>query len=227
VKTKPPLSSLRLVVRPPATSELCRIPFATQLSSTGFACLKQAASLVEFDKDTLVYDENRPCDRFLFVLDGEIRVFKKLPENTELTLYRIVREELCALSLNLLMSQGLYSATAVAVKKTKTICVSSDVFNLLYRSENRLREYCVEFLSKGDRKLKSSPKSDERLIEFLLVQQEPVITLSHEEIASQLGIAKEIVSKTLLRFRRNGWIEVHSKAITIVAPERLRDVIHS
>ena len=47
------------------------------------------------------------------------------------------------------------------------------------------------------------------------------LNLSHQELASQIGTVRELVSRNLARLQAQDFIEIHGREITIVNPEAL------
>ena len=73
-------------------------------------------------------------------------------------------------------------------------------------------------------------RMDQRLAEFLwnAIQRGPnlrmrQIKITHEEIALELGTAREVVSRLLAEFQRGGMVELSRGAITLCDEQALAD----
>jgi CRP/FNR family transcriptional regulator len=63
----------------------------------------------------------------------------------------------------------------------------------------------------------------ERLSRTLLAREsQGIVAATHQEIASDLGSAREVVSRVLQRFEREGLIAIERGRIAICDPEALR-----
>lgn len=69
---------------------------------------------------------------------------------------------------------------------------------------------------------------DQRLALFLLedagINDQMLITMTHEQIARHLGTAREVVSRMLKRFAGDGVVEVSRKGIRILDMKKLRNL---
>ncbi|MGR9117574.1 MAG: Crp/Fnr family transcriptional regulator, partial [Gammaproteobacteria bacterium] len=63
---------------------------------------------------------------------------------------------------------------------------------------------------------------DLRLSRALLESDKPVINMTHQELASDLGTAREVVSRHLKRYEKYGWIKLSRGAIEISDSTALR-----
>lgn len=66
-----------------------------------------------------------------------------------------------------------------------------------------------------------------RLAEALLSstsEQQPLLRMTHYELASEIGTAREVVSRTLQRFQRQGWVETGRGWIRITRRTELEEL---
>jgi CRP/FNR family transcriptional regulator len=61
-------------------------------------------------------------------------------------------------------------------------------------------------------------RMDERLAERLAAMSEytPLIEKTHEELAAELGTAREVVSRTLKEFERAGFVQLSRGAVAVI-----------
>ena len=64
-------------------------------------------------------------------------------------------------------------------------------------------------------------KLDQRLAGALLGRGQD-LTLTHQQLADELGTVREIVSRLLRRFERDGWVALGREQITILNSAALR-----
>ena len=67
---------------------------------------------------------------------------------------------------------------------------------------------------------------DTRLADWILQNDMPdsYVEISQRELAFELGTAREVVSRRLKAFERNGWIQVARKRIQVVDRESLHQI---
>jgi CRP/FNR family transcriptional regulator len=69
-----------------------------------------------------------PCEGFLLVLEGSVRVAKTSPNGREIVLYRVSPGEACILSGGRLLSATAYSARGVAETDATLLCIPAHLF---------------------------------------------------------------------------------------------------
>ncbi|BAO84428.1 cAMP-binding protein - catabolite gene activator and regulatory subunit of cAMP-dependent protein kinase [Serpentinimonas maccroryi] len=72
-----------------------------------------------------------PCEGFLLVLEGSVRVAKTSPNGREIVLYRVSPGEACILSGGRLLSATAYSARGVAETDATLLCIPAHLFQEL------------------------------------------------------------------------------------------------
>ena len=55
-----------------------------------------------------------------------------------------------------------------------------------------------------------------------MADDDNLVHATHELIASELGTAREVVSRILKDFERNGWVKLHRRKILILKPQGLK-----
>ena len=67
----------------------------------------------------------------------------------------------------------------------------------------------------------SQRQLDRRLARFLVDRGAAPVTMTQQEIAAELGTAREVVSRLLKQFAADGLVQIERKSIVVAAPERL------
>ncbi|ORU94990.1 MAG: hypothetical protein A6F70_10450 [Cycloclasticus sp. symbiont of Bathymodiolus heckerae] len=65
---------------------------------------------------------------------------------------------------------------------------------------------------------------DTHLSKALLAEESEVITLTHQQLATKLGSAREVISRHLKRFEAYGWVSLNRGTVTLLDVEALRKV---
>ncbi len=71
---------------------------------------------------------------------------------------------------------------------------------------------------------------DQRLASLLLShyentnEQNPVVTIAHQQIALELGSVREVISRTLSEFENDGIVALGRGKITLLDHDRLRSI---
>ena len=175
---------------------------------------------------TVLFDENASCQGFPLVMEGEVKVSRHSADGRSLELYRVVPGELClASSASLFRSQPLM-AQGVATKSTTLLLIPPVVF-AQWLETPAFRDQVLGLFAERMADLTglidavAFQKLDQRLAAALLGRGQD-LALTHQELADELGTVREIVSRLLRRFEREGWVELARERIHINNSAALR-----
>lgn len=175
---------------------------------------------------TVLFQENAPCLGFPMVLDGEIKVSRQSGDGRSLELYRVVPGELCLVSSACLFRAQPLSAQGVATRVSTLLLIAPDAFQrwletTAFRDEvlGLFADRMADLTSLVD--AVAFHKLDRRLAAALLGHG-PQLNRTHQALADELGTVREIVTRLLRRFEREGWVKLGRESIQIVDGNALR-----
>lgn len=188
--------------------------------------LAQHTRYVEVPAGTLLFDQGAPCQGFPMVLSGNVRVARGSPNGRSLELYRVPPGEICVVSASCLFGQATLAAHGQTTEPTELVLLSPPGFerwvgNTAFRRHvfgifaDRLADLMALVEAVAFQRL------DERLARALL-QRGPTVFATHQALADDLGTAREIVTRLLRRFEREGWLTLGRERIELVDTEALR-----
>lgn len=175
------------------------------------------------EKGSRLYWEGDTCSHIAFVLEGEIRVFKTSDSGREITLYEIGPGETCILNASCILSDQGYPADAVTLSEVRMLLLPSGTFQELVNSFPVFRTFVFSLLS--ERLITVFQLIEEvvfgnledRLLDYLIEKSEDsVIKSTHQIIANDLGTSREVVSRLLKDFERQGRVELSRSRITLL-----------
>jgi len=189
------------------------------------------AQVVDIPAATTLFHEADPCDNFMWLLEGEVRIFKNSESGREVTLYRVEPGELCLLSLNSLMGGQSYPACAVSETPVKGIAISAAQFRDFLDSSSGFRNYVLQTLTERLSEMMTliSDIAFRRLdlrLACLLGQRfersrgQP-LRITHAELAHELGTTREVVSRILKEFERQECVRLTRGEIHLVSQDGL------
>ena len=181
---------------------------------------------IEVPPNTVLFDENAVCRGFPLVMQGEIKVSRNLGDGRSLELYRVVPGELCLVSSASLFRAEPLSAFGVTTKASTLMLITPDLFRHwldtpAFRNDilGLFAERMADLTSLID--AVAFHKLDRRLAAALLGRGQQV-NVTHQTLADELGTVREIVTRLLRRFEREGWVSLGREQIQIVNPNALR-----
>lgn len=198
--------------------EILRLfPFFNELSDTFRLKLTQNAELAHLPAGAVYFEEGHSCGQIALVGDGDIRVFKRGETGREITLYHVEKGQTCILSASCVLAQSTYPATAIVDREATAIVFQAGLFRDWIAQSEVIRQFIFSSLANRMAEVLflieelTFRKLDERLFEFLREKlkksgQTQQLKMTHEEIAVELGSAREVISRLLKDFERKGII---------------------
>jgi CRP/FNR family transcriptional regulator len=183
----------------------------------------------EVPANTVLFSENAPCQGFPLVLHGEIKVSRNSGDGRSLELYRVVPGELCLVSSACLFRAQPLTALGITTKASTLLLVKPEVFKRwlempAFRNEvlGLFAERMADLTSLID--AVAFQRLDRRLAAALLGRGQQ-LNLTHQTLADELGTVREMVTRLLRRFEREGWVSLGREQIQIVNGAALRTLV--
>lgn len=184
--------------------------------------LKQSARLVEAPIGTIGYRETDPCNAYVMRLAGRSRVYKISETGREILLYRVGAGETCVLTTTCLLGRSHYPASTVVEEPIRDVVVPAATFHQLMVESEVFRRFVLG--NYGDLISDLIVLVDEvafrniasRLAGLLLRTEDGVVKATHQQLADELGSAREVVSRQLKDFERNGWILLQRGSVQVL-----------
>ncbi|MDP2366958.1 Crp/Fnr family transcriptional regulator [Rhodoferax sp.] len=210
---------------PPAPAAL--YPALAKVRPT-LAELAPAVAPVTVPAGTVLFSENAPCRGFPLVLSGEVKVSRNSGDGRSLELYRVVPGELCLVSSACLFRTQPLSAHGITTKASTLLLIPPDIFQRWLETPS-FRDEVLGLFAERMADLTSLVdavafhKLDRRLAAALLGHGQH-LAVTHQALANELGTVREIVTRLLRRFEREGWVALGREQIQIVNGAALREL---
>jgi len=191
--------------------------------------LAAGARLVRFNAGDRIFAPGDFPGSWVAIESGRVRVSLIAPSGREVTLYRIGAGDSCLLTTSALIGDEPLPAEGFAETDVTARIVSKATFERLiaedpdFRSDvlrnyaNRVADLVVTM---QDVLFRAIP---ERLARALLARERGgVVEATHQTLAAELGSAREVVSRMLQRFERDGLVAIERGRIVVADREALR-----
>ena len=182
---------------------------------------------------SVIFSEGQPCRFFVLVLQGSSRVHKKSEDGNDVVLYRIKAGEACGLSMSSILTGSPCQANASAETDTIIVSIPHSNFKRAMAVCDQFCQMVLESLEHNVSQIVSLVgdsiyhRLDKRLDYRLLAMhdEQGVIYATHDDIASELGSAREVISRQLKEFERQGYIRLYRGRIHVVNDGGLKCII--
>jgi CRP/FNR family transcriptional regulator len=181
---------------------------------------------LEVPAGAVLFTQQQPCLGFPLLLEGEVRVSKRSAEGRTLELYRVGPGDLCLVSSACLFHGTPLLAEAVTTRPTRLLLIPPDTFHA-WLDQRGFREMVLGAFAERMADLAALvdaiafQRLDERLAAALLGRG-PALAVTHQALAQELGTVREIVTRMLRRFEREGWVGLSREQIRILDSAALR-----
>lgn len=207
----------------------------SQLPEPVRARLRTAARIVRFPKGAQVFGPNNVPDSLLFLYDGTIRVSQSSDTGREIVLYRVESGESCVLTTACMLAEEAYNAEGIAETDVTAVVLPKPAFDRLAAEEDSFRDFVFQAYSRRLIDLLrvvddvAFGRIDVRLAERLLALagDKTEIRATHQQLASELGTAREVVSRVLNDFQKRELVSQSRGRITLVDKKALQVLAQS
>lgn len=176
--------------------------------------LVSKSAVVSVPHGTVIFGPGKSPENLLLLLEGRVRVQQVSEGGREIVLYRVEAGESCVLTTACLLAYEDYSAEGIAETDVRAAAIPRPVFDELISRSVEFRNFIFTAYSKRITDLFmvieeiAFQRLDIRLAHKLLelARGGGQIKTTHQQMAAELGTAREVVSRQLGEFHRRGWI---------------------
>ncbi len=190
---------------------------------------KQKAFFARIPAGHDVFLEGDRIEAIALLISGVVRVYKIGETGREITLYRFGNGSSCILTANAILSQRTFPAVATVEQEAEAVMIPADTFRDWVRRYDLWREFVFDLLSQRLSTVMAIidevafQRMDRRVASLLLNQGKTKnpLRITHQEIASELGSSREVISRLLEDFISDGSIRSGRGVIEILDFEQL------
>lgn len=208
------------------------LPFWGELTERQRERLRQAAGLRRAARGSQVHRGDDDCVGLLLVRAGQLRGYLLSEEGREITLFRLFPGDLCLFSASCILPGIQFEVFVDAWEDTEFLLIPAGVYGELMETSLPVSHFTGELMAARlsevvwlmDQILNRS--FDLRLAAFLKeecrITGSPLLHITHEQIARHLGTAREVVTRMLRYFQREGLVRLARGEVELMDLERLR-----
>ena len=200
----------------------CYFPEFVRQSDKGLEGLMAASQVVSFLAGQQLFYVGASCGSYLLVLEGTVKVQILSEAGREVLLYQVGSGDSCVLTTSCLLSGDCYPAEGIAETEVLAFAIPSVAFHRCVEMSAFFREFVFKNFSVRLSKLIGRMEAvvfetiDQRICKALLASGDTTLLMTHQELAYQLGTAREVVSRHLKQFEHQGWISLKRGTIDIL-----------
>lgn len=185
-------------------------------------------------KGTILHNGSMDCTGLLIVKSGQLRAYILSEAGREITLYRLFDLDICLFSASCIMRSIQFEVTIEAEKDTDLLVIPAEIYKGIMEESAPAANFTNEIMASRFSEVMWLLEQilwksfDKRLAGFLLeesaLEGTDFLRITHEIIGSHLGNPREVVTRMLRYFQREGMIRLSRGTVEITDPEKLRRI---
>ena len=210
-----------------ATKWLTRFPELAKITDAAWLEAAQAARTQVIPRGTVLFRPGDPCMSFVLVLAGTVRVYIRGESGREIVLYRVDPGEICVLTLSNLLGGVTYSAEGITETEAQLVAIPPLQFEHALTASPAFRRFIFSMIGRrlGEIMLLleeiTFKRLDIRLAQLLAraagESENRPLQKTHQDLAAELGSSREVISRLLKEFERNGWVRLDRGHIQVLS----------
>lgn len=185
--------------------------------------LQDAGTQVQIPDGSELFAPGAYGEAFLIVREGTVRVEQTSPSGRTVVLYRVHPNDSCVMTTSCMLSDIPYSGFGYAEGQVTALAIAAGTFHDLLAQDHEFR--AAVFAAFSHRIVELSNviddllinRMDQKLAAWLIGKnaQGPDIQTTHLRVATELGSAREVISRILKDFEHRGWVRLERGVIHV------------
>ena len=185
-------------------------------------------------KGEVLYGGGADCTGLLLVKSGQLRAFILSDEGREITVYRLFDRDMCLFSASCILRSVQFDVTVTAEKDTELWIISADVYKKIMEESAAAANYTNEIMASRFSEVMwlleqvMWKSMDKRVAAFLLeeaaIEDTDRLNMTHESIANHLGTHREVITRMLRYFQREGMVSLTRGSVEITDRAKLEEL---
>ncbi|MDO5517084.1 MAG: Crp/Fnr family transcriptional regulator [Clostridium sp.] len=162
------------------------------------------------------------CRGILFVLSGNIKIQRINKDGDETNLYNINKGEICHEAISCLLEYKPLNIIGTAVSDSAVCIIPMDIVKKYLIKDSSFLGYVYKDIYKkfsmtiSKIEDKNHKSIEERIINNLIMKKTSIIYTTHKELALEIDSSREVVSRKLKKFEKEGYIKLDRGKIIIL-----------
>ncbi|MGD8934102.1 MAG: Crp/Fnr family transcriptional regulator [Gammaproteobacteria bacterium] len=214
-----------------ATNWQQSFPHLSELNDAVINELMNNAGKIHMPAKATAFHQGDACNNYLLILAGKIKVLTRAENGREIVLYRLGDGDSCVLTTSCLFGNARYPAEGISETEVTALAIPAEKFHAAIQQSRAFREFVFNSFSSHLGSLialveeVAFGKLDIRLARHLLKHCAEISTIetTHQQLATELGSAREVISRQLKYFESRGILKLHRGSIEIVDKQMLEE----
>jgi CRP/FNR family transcriptional regulator, anaerobic regulatory protein len=210
------------------------LPFLKTIDQADRQMLFQTGMKSVFNIGEIIQSREKECNGVVVVKEGQLRAYFESEDGKEITLYRLLSQDVCILTASCVLKNITFEVTLEAEKESEVFFIPASFWATLAQKNSAVREYSMGLVNERFSEVMwvmeqmVSKNMGQRVSAFLLEQSvlenSNTLVITHDTIAKNLGTAREVVSRILKYLQNDGLLSQARGRIVLINLARLREM---
>ena len=199
--------------------------------------LEAMSELRSVKAGTVLHDGGVDCLGLLLVSSGQLRAYILSEEGREITIGRFFEMDICIFSASCVMPNMQFNVVIEAEKDSRVWVIPACLYKNLMDESLAICSYSNDLMATHFTELMWLVEQvmwksfDKRLAKFLveesLLEETPLLKITHEKIANHMGTAREVVTRMLRYFQSEGLVTLTRGGVELKEERKLEKLAES
>lgn len=210
------------------------LPFWSDLKKTEQDLLSQRLIESSHEKGSILHYGGRECAGVQIIKSGRARVFVTSPGGGEITLFRLVDEDVSILSAACMM-KGLDIELDMELEEDSVICtIPKCLYKEISDQNTKVKDYTLEMVSEKFSDImwlfnqyvfsNVASRLADSILEHRALEGNDSFPITHDALARDIGTAREVVTRLLKQFQTDGLVKLTRGQIQVLDASKLGKV---
>lgn len=207
-------------------------PFWEELPQKHRDGLQSQMAEITYTKGKVLNPYSDNCIGLILVRSGQLRAFVISETGKEVTLYRLLDGDICLFSASCMLNNIQFEIHIEIEKDTEACLLPAHLYNHLSNESPMIANFTNQIMAARFSEVMWTLEQilfksmDSRIASFLLEQMSiegsPILPVTHDEAARNLGTAREVVTRMLKYFQAEQLVKLSRGTIELLDIKKLR-----
>ncbi|MEW5964770.1 MAG: Crp/Fnr family transcriptional regulator [Pseudomonadota bacterium] len=216
---------------PSTDADIAGIP---GLDDVARAILRERSRPVAAPAGMVLFQAGEPCEELVLLSRGSVRVRIVSEQGREIQLYRVAPGDTCVMSIACLMGEDVFQAEGIAESDIAGRAIRRQAFRDLLGASPAFRDTVLAVQTRRIHDLVglvdalAFRHAEARLAACLVerASRHQIVEETHQQLALDIGTVREVVSRRLKGFEREGLVRLERGRIQVLDLARLKGLAH-
>lgn len=196
--------------------------------------IKNYCIVKKYKKGDTVFSPDKECLGFSMVISGRLKAYICSTEGKQFTIFRLLKDEYCVLTASCVMHNIDFDINVIAEENSEVLIIPAKFYSYLINENKEFNDFVNNSIAGrlsdvmwliSNYVFSPLPK---RLAAYLIEQTvltgSDIIKTTHDNIAGDLGTAREVISRLLKQFSNEELIIIGRGTIKIINKTALNKI---